>query len=101
MSKELLLEIGTEEIPAGFLQKAIKDMEEMAGTTFAENRLRYETIKTMGTPRRLCLWVKGLSEKQDDIIVEKMGPARKVAFDEQGNPTKAALGFAKGQNVDF
>jgi glycyl-tRNA synthetase beta chain len=101
MSKELLLEIGTEEIPAGFLQKALKDMEEMAEAMFLENRLPFDKIKAMGTPRRLCLWVSGLSEKQDDIVIEKLGPAHKVAFDEQGNPTKAALGFAKGQGVDF
>ena len=101
MSKELLLEIGTEEIPAAFLQKAIKDMAEMAEAMFLENRLRHGTIKTMGTPRRLCLAVFDLSEKQDDMIIEKMGPAKKVAFDEQGNPTKAALGFARGQDVDF
>ena len=101
MSKELLLEIGTEEIPSGFLQKAMRDMEEMAEAMFAESRLQHDAIKVMGTPRRLCLWVKALSEKQDDMVIEKMGPARKVAFDEQGNPTKAALGFARGQNVDF
>jgi len=101
MSKELLLEIGTEEIPAAFLQKAMKDMEEMAQAMFRENRLQYGMIKAMGTPRRLCLAVFDLSEKQDDMIVEKMGPARKVAFDEQGNPTKAALGFARGQGIDF
>ncbi len=101
MSKELLLEIGTEEIPAGFLQKAMRDMEEIAGAMLGENRLRFGTIRTMGTPRRLCLVVSDLSEKQDDITVEKLGPAQKVAFDEQGNPTKAALGFAKSQNVAF
>jgi glycyl-tRNA synthetase beta chain len=101
MSKELLLEIGTEEIPAGFLQKAIKDMEEMAGALLQENRLQYGTIRAMGTPRRLCLVVAGLSEKQDDVIIEKMGPAKRVAFDDQGNPTRAAIGFAKGQDVEF
>ncbi|HPX55893.1 MAG TPA: glycine--tRNA ligase subunit beta [Syntrophales bacterium] len=101
MSKEFLLEIGTEEIPAAFLRKAVKDMEEMADAMFRENRLQHGRIKTMGTPRRLCLAVFDLSEKQDDMVVEKMGPAKRVAFDEQGKPTKAALGFAKGQGVDF
>lgn len=101
MSKELLLEIGTEEIPAAFLKKALKDMENMAAAMFLENRLRHGVIRALGTPRRLCLTVENLSEKQDDVIIEKMGPAKKVAFDDQGNPTKAALGFAKGQGVEF
>ncbi|HPJ96564.1 MAG TPA: glycine--tRNA ligase subunit beta, partial [Syntrophales bacterium] len=101
MSKELLLEIGTEEIPAAFLKKALKDMENMAAAMFLENRLRHGVIRALGTPRRLCLTVENLSEKQDDVIIEKMGPANKVAFDDQGNPTKAALGFAKGQGVEF
>lgn len=101
MSKELLLEIGTEEIPAAFLKKALKDMEEMAEAIFRENRLQHGAIRALGTPRRLCLTVADLSEKQDDVIIEKMGPAKKVAFDDQGNPTKAALGFAKGQGVEF
>ena len=101
MSKELLLEIGTEEIPAAFLKKALKDMEEMAAAMFLENRLQHGSIRALGTPRRLCLTVADLSEKQDDVIIEKMGPAKKVAFDDQGNPTKAALGFAKGQGVEF
>ena len=101
MGKELLLEIGTEEIPAGFLKKAIKDMAEMARAMFEENRLQHGTIRVVGTPRRLCLVVTDLSEKQDDVIIEKMGPAKKVAFDDQGNPSKAAIGFARGQGVEF
>lgn len=101
MSKELLLEIGTEEIPAAFLNKALKDMEEMAEAMFQEYRLQHGTVRALGTPRRLSLVVENLHEKQDDIIIEKMGPAKKVAFDAEGNPTKAALGFAKGQGVEF
>ncbi|MDX9745798.1 MAG: glycine--tRNA ligase subunit beta [Syntrophales bacterium] len=101
MGKELLLEIGTEEIPATFLMKALEDMKTMAEEMFRENRLQHGIIRTVGTPRRLTLTVSDLGEKQDDVIVEKMGPAKKFAFDDLGNPTKAALGFAKGQGVEF
>jgi len=101
MGKELLLEIGTEEIPAAFLPKALKDMGEIAASLLTENRLPHGAIRTMGTPRRLCLVVADLSEKQDDMVVEKLGPAKKAAFNADGQLTPAALGFAKSQNVDF
>ena len=101
MGKELLLEIGTEEIPAAFLQKALRDMKEMAGSMLAENRLPHGAIQTLGTPRRLCLVVNDLHEKQDDVVIEKLGPAKKAAFNADGQFTPAALGFAKSQNVDL
>ena len=101
MGKELLLEIGTEEIPAAFLPTAEKDMAEMIRGEFAALRIRHGEVKTMAAPRRLCLCVEEVAEKQDDQIVEKIGPAVRVAFDEQGQPTKAALGFAKGQGLAF
>ena len=100
MGKELLLEIGTEEIPAAFLPKALADMEEIIGKELAENRIGHGEIRTMGTPRRLFLAVDGVAERQDDQVIEKLGPARRVAFDEAGNPSKAALGFARGQCID-
>ena len=100
MEKELLLEIGTEEIPAAFLPKALGDMEEIIGKELAENRIAHGEIRTMGTPRRLFLAVDGVAERQDDQVIEKLGPARRVAFDEAGNPSKAALGFARGQCID-
>jgi glycyl-tRNA synthetase beta chain len=101
MNKELLLEIGTEEIPAAFLPAAEKDMVEMIRREFAARRIRYGEVITMAAPRRLCLCVADVAEKQDDQVVEKLGPAVRVAFDEQGQPTKAALGFAKGQGLAF
>jgi len=101
MGKELLLEIGTEEIPAAFLPKALRDMKEMADAILAENRLQHGAIQTIGTPRRLCLVVANLHEKQNDMIVEKLGPAKKAAFTADGQLTPAALGFAKSQNVDI
>ncbi|MCX5822097.1 MAG: glycine--tRNA ligase subunit beta, partial [Deltaproteobacteria bacterium] len=99
MGKELLLEIGTEEIPAAFLPKALKDLEEIARGELAANRIRHGEIRTMGTPRRLFLTVDGITERQEDQVIEKLGPAARVAFDEQGNPSRAAVGFARGQNL--
>ena len=100
MGKELLLEIGTEEIPAAFLPKAIKDMEEIIRKELSGKRIAHGNIKAMATPRRLCLCVANLSNMQGDQIIEKIGPAKRVAFDEKGNPTKAAIGFAAGQGID-
>jgi len=100
MAKELLLEIGTEEIPAAFLPKAMGDMEELIGRAFRENRIAHGTVKALATPRRLVLRVEEVAETQEDQVVEKLGPATKVAFDEKGNPTKAAVGFAKGQGLE-
>jgi glycyl-tRNA synthetase beta chain len=100
MSNELLFEIGTEEIPAGFLSKAVGDMEDIIRKSLTEKMIPFEGIKCMATPRRLVLYIADLAQKQEDQTIEKMGPAKKAAFDEQGNPTKAALGFAKGQGLE-
>lgn len=99
--KELLLEIGTEEIPAAFLPKAMQDMEDMIRKAFDDDRIAYGQITAMATPRRLCLAVAEVSEKQGDQVIEKIGPTKKAAFDDQGNPSKAAIGFAKGQGLDI
>ncbi|TFG38457.1 MAG: glycine--tRNA ligase subunit beta, partial [Syntrophobacterales bacterium] len=101
MAKELLLEIGTEEIPAAFLPKALKDIERIVKKDFSENRIRHGAVKTMGTPRRLVLCVREIAEKQDDQVIEKVGPAKKASFDDEGNPTKAAMGFARGQGLEI
>lgn len=101
MSKELLFEIGTEEIPAAFLTKAIKDIEEIAKKSFTEKRIPFSGIQVMATPRRLCLHIAEVGEKQEDQTIEKLGPAKKAAFDEKGTPSKAALGFARGQGLEI
>lgn len=101
MAKELILEIGTEEIPAGFLDYAVKDLEALAKKALDENSLVFESIESYGTPRRLTLRVEGLPEKQEDRTEEAFGPPVKIAYDEDGNPTKPALGFAKAQGVDI
>jgi glycyl-tRNA synthetase beta chain len=101
MGKELLLEIGAEEIPAAFLPKALKDMEEMVRKEFAANRIGHGEVRTMGTPRRLLVAVADVAERQTDQVIEKLGPAKRVAFDSQGNPSRAAIGFANGQGIDI
>jgi glycyl-tRNA synthetase beta chain len=100
MSNELLFEIGTEEIPAGFLSKAVVDMEEIIRKMLTEKRIACEGIRCLATPRRLFLRIAEISPKQEDQTIEKMGPAKKAAFDQNGQPTKAALGFARGQGMD-
>jgi glycyl-tRNA synthetase beta chain len=97
--KELLLEIGTEEIPAGFIPKALMDLESLAKKELEASRIDFNGIKTLGTPRRLVLVIESVSEKQRDEETKKIGPSKQSAFDEKGNPTKAAIGFAKSQSV--
>ncbi|HOX95679.1 MAG TPA: glycine--tRNA ligase subunit beta, partial [Syntrophales bacterium] len=101
MSKELLFEIGTEEIPAEFLPRTLKDMEEIIRKEFAGLRIGHGEIKTLATPRRLVLFVHNVASRQEDQVIEKIGPAKKAAFDDKGNPTPAALGFARGQGLDI
>jgi glycyl-tRNA synthetase beta chain len=100
MGKELLLEIGTEEIPAAFLPKALRDMKEIALRELAATRICHGEILTMGTPRRLFISLEEVAERQEDQVIEKLGPALRVAFDEQGKPSRAAIGFARGQGID-
>ena len=97
--KELLLEIGTEEIPAGFVRQALADLEVLARKEFETQRIDFEELRTLGTPRRLVLVVRRLSERQKDVEIKKIGPSKQAAFDSKGTPTKAAIGFAKGQSV--
>lgn len=97
---ELLFEIGTEEMPARFLPPALKELAKLAGEMLKEQRLANASIRTMGTPRRLCLIVEGLIDRQPDVDETLLGPPVKNAFDANGQPTRAAQGFAKGQGVD-
>jgi glycyl-tRNA synthetase beta chain len=99
MGKELLLEIGTEEIPAGFIPNALEEMALSIGKELHASRIAYGEVSTLGTPRRLVLLVKDVAEKQEDVKTEKLGPPLHMAFDDKGRPTKAALGFAKGQGL--
>ena len=100
MSKDLLLEIGTEEVPAHVMPHLLADLKRLAGDLFAEHRLGYEGLRTIGTPRRSALLVTGLAERQEDVSTETRGPSVDIAFDAEGNPTKAGAGFARGQGID-
>lgn len=99
-TKELFLEIGCEEIPAGFIPRATAEMKAIITKELAIARLPFSEIKTMATPRRLVLVVKGLPAVQPDAEITATGPSTKAAYDPSGKPTKAAEGFARGQGVD-
>jgi glycyl-tRNA synthetase beta chain len=94
-----LLEIGTEEIPARFMKPALAQLREAAAAELAALRLAHGRVEVLGTPRRLAVLVSGLEAVQDDLLEKKKGPARKAAFGEDGEPTSAAAGFARGQGV--
>src|SRR5574337_712503 len=99
MTQDLLFEIGTEEIPSSYMTSALKDLEAQACRLFEEQRITFSGVHTLGTPRRLTLHVERLEQSQEDLVREVVGPARAAAFDPEGRPTKAALGFAKAQAV--
>jgi glycyl-tRNA synthetase beta chain len=99
MGKELIFEIGTEEIPARFLEDAIRDLRSITEQGLKENLLTCKDISTYGTPRRLILRVTDLSDIQTDRLIEVVGPPKRIAFDKDGKPTKAAIGFAHAQGV--
>ena len=100
MSQKLLFEIGTEEIPAKYMPKALKQLEENAAKMLQEKRLSFKGIRTIGTPRRLTLTIEELSEKQENLEELVKGPSKKAAYDEAGAPSKALQGFLRGQKVD-
>ena len=100
MFGELLLEIGTEEIPSEYLDQGLQKLGQLAESYLRDNRIEMkEGLATFGTPRRLVLVGRAIADKQEDTVQEMTGPPKKAAFDEQGNPTKAAFGFAKKQGV--
>lgn len=96
---DLLLEVGTEEIPASYIDPALEALAQFAETSLKNLRLSHKTLHTWGTPRRLALMVEELPASQPDLDQEVLGPPEKVAFDPHGQPTKAALGFARTQGV--
>lgn len=100
MAGELLLEIGTEEIPSDYLDNGLSSMLRIAQSMLSENRIQgAESLSVCGTPRRLVLIGKGVAPKQEDTVQEVIGPPKKAAFDQQGKPTKAATGFAQKQGI--
>ncbi|AJF07133.1 glycine--tRNA ligase subunit beta [Geoalkalibacter subterraneus] len=100
MSAELFLEIGTEEIPAGFLPVAQADLERLLRKEFESARIAHGDVTTYATPRRLAISVADVAPEQQRQELDLMGPSVKVAFDADGNPSKAAMGFARSNGVD-
>src|SRR6185369_4082595 len=90
----------TEEIPAGFIPRAMAEMEAMITRELTNARLSFGEVRTLATPRRLALVVKDIPAVQPDAEIIATGPSRKAAYDAEGKPTKAAEGFARGQGVD-
>lgn len=99
MAKDYLFEIGTEEMPAHVVPRSVSQLADRTRKFLKENGLKFKDIKTFSTPRRLTILVEDLAEKQDDIDEVKKGPAKKIAQDADGNWTKAAQGFARGQGM--
>lgn len=100
MAKDLLFEIGAEEIPAGFMPNILGQLKQLAETKLNDAYLPFESIATYGTPRRLALIVKGLADTSAEISERHKGPSASIAYDADGNPTKAAIGFARGKGLD-
>ncbi|MBN1825286.1 MAG: glycine--tRNA ligase subunit beta [Candidatus Eisenbacteria bacterium] len=99
MRKTLLIEIGTEEIPAGYLSPALDAFAEKLASRLTGERILFERMERFATPRRLALRALAVEEMQPDREREVTGPPARIAFDADGNPTKAAIGFAKTQGI--
>ena len=99
MAEDLLLEMGTEELPWGAVQDGRRQLEKNAAAMLQRERLGYEDINIYSTPRRLTLLVRGLKDRQDDTESVVRGPSRRAAYDGAGKPTRAAEGFAGSRGV--
>ena len=97
---ELLFEIGTEELPAGFQKPALAQLEKNFIQQAKDLKLAHGSVTTFGTPRRLALLVDELADGQPDSREELMGPSKQAGFDADGNATKAAMGFARSKGAD-
>ncbi|WP_417913863.1 glycine--tRNA ligase subunit beta [Candidatus Electronema sp. JM] len=99
MAQQLLFEIGTEEIPASYIRPALAYLEQAVADKLRELGLSFGWVRSAGTPRRLTLAVDEVQEEQPTRLQEHIGPAKQAAFDANGQPTKAALGFARSKGV--
>ncbi|MEW6618336.1 MAG: glycine--tRNA ligase subunit beta [bacterium] len=99
MNKDLLLEIGTEEIPARYIPPALEQLKNLTNTAFQEERIEQKGIFSYGTPRRLVLYVQEVASRQKDLVSETIGPPKNAAFNTDGKPTQAAIGFARSQGI--
>lgn len=100
MPKDILLELGLEEVPARFMRPAMEQLQSRMERWLTESRIGFASIQVYGTPRRLAVIVREAADKQTDIHEEVKGPARKIALDGNGAWTKAALGFARSQGIE-
>lgn len=95
-----LLEIGSEELPPHDVTTAVRYFEQTLPKTFSDLRLAHKTIQVFGTPRRIAILIEALAPRQEDLEETARGPAKNIAYDTAGQPTKAAIGFAKGKGID-
>ncbi|MBU8899421.1 glycine--tRNA ligase subunit beta [Corallococcus sp. M34] len=100
MARDLLLEVGAEEIPASFITPALEDLKRVLTERMAEARLKHGEVRTLGTPRRLAVIVRDIADAGDDVVKDVLGPSAKAAFDAQGKATKAAEKFAESLKLD-
>lgn len=99
MTKNLLVELGLEEMPAYVVKPSMKQLRQKMGRFLEDNRLSFEKIEMFSTPRRLAVRVVNLADCQSDYSEDFKGPAKKIALDDQGNFTKAAQGFVRGKGL--
>lgn len=100
MKRNLIFEIGTEEIPARFFNAAVKDLKNIISKALSDNKLSYESVKVFATPRRLAVKINTLDEKQKDETQEYFGPSKNIAYDENGNLSKAGAGFLRSKGLN-
>jgi glycyl-tRNA synthetase beta chain len=101
MNKYLLFEIGVEELPSRFINSSLNQLETSTKKLLGENRISFGSLKTYATPRRLTLIIEGIADRQSDLEEELKGPAKKIAFDSDNNPTKPLQGFMKSKGVEL
>lgn len=100
MTRDLLLEIGLEEVPARFVRGAMNQLKDKTVKWLSDSRIEHGAVNVFATPRRIAVLIQDVAEKQSDMNEEAKGPSRKIAQDDQGNWSKAALGFARSQGVE-
>ena len=98
--RNVILEIGTEELPSRFLPETLRSLERLSVSALSDNRLGFKDVRTYATPRRLVLHIRELDETQSSSVSLLKGPPLASAYDSKGEPTRAALGFAKSKGVE-
>lgn len=99
--RDLLLEIGTEELPSSAIYSGIEQLKKNAEKSFKNHRVNYEKINSFGSPRRIILYINSVEETQSPLVTKVIGPFKKDAYDKDDKPTKVAIGFAKAMGVDL